>query len=251
MKPMTTRSQALSVVISALLFSTAAMASETSLGLGAAFNDFGYRDAGNKTLPVPLINYENGDFYLHSLTAGYYLFRDGNDSLAVDVRWSPLSFDPDDSDHRAFQSLDKRRSTAMAGLVWTHHSQWGNIRASLDGDILDESNGVVGDLAYLYPIHSGNWTVVPGFGVMWNSSQQNKYYYGISGQEAARSGLNAYTPDDSWNPYMEVSVNYNFNEQWYAMASLRAASLSNEISRSDMVDNDMSSQIVAGIGYRF
>lgn len=80
------------------------------------------------------------------------------------------------------------------------------------GDILDNSDGFVGDLAYLYRFSIDSWTLTPGAGMSWNSKDQNSYYYGVSRGESARSGLAEYNPSDSWSPYLELSANYNINQ---------------------------------------
>lgn len=80
------------------------------------------------------------------------------------------------------------------------------------GDILDNSDGFVGDLAYLYRFSIDSWTLTPGVGVSWSSKDQNSYYYGVSRGESARSGLAEYNPSDSWSPYLELSANYNINQ---------------------------------------
>ena len=59
------------------------------------------------------------------------------------------------------------------------------------GDTLNNSNGLVGDVTYLYKFNLDALTLVPGVGVMWNSKNQNKYYYGVSANESRRSGLTA------------------------------------------------------------
>lgn len=66
---------------------------------------------------------------------------------------------------------------------------------------LDNSNGIVWDMARLYRYTNGGLTVTPGIGVQWNSENQNEYYYGVSRKESARSGLRGYNPNDSWSPY--------------------------------------------------
>lgn len=45
----------------------------------------------------------------------------------------PLEFDPTDNDDYAMQQLDKRDSTAMAGVAWYHHERWGTVKASAAG----------------------------------------------------------------------------------------------------------------------
>ena len=66
---------------------------------------------------------------------------------------------------------------------------------------LDNSNGIIWDMAWLYRYTNGGLTVTPGIGVQWNSENQNEYYYGVSRKESARSGLRGYNPNDSWSPY--------------------------------------------------
>lgn len=66
---------------------------------------------------------------------------------------------------------------------------------------LDNSNGIVWDMARLYRYTNGGLTVTPGIGVQWNSENQNEYYYGVSRKESARSGLRGYNSNDSWSPY--------------------------------------------------
>lgn len=107
--------------------------------------------------------------------------------------------------------LDDRKSTMMAGLSYAHFTQYGYLRTTLAGDTLDNSNGIVWDMAWLYRYTNGGLTVTPGIGVQWNSENQNEYYYGVSRKESARSGLRGYNPNDSWSPYLELSASYNFS----------------------------------------
>jgi outer membrane protein len=74
--------------------------------------------------------------------------------------------------------------------------------------VLDNSNGVTWDLAWLYRYTNGGLTLTPGIGVEWNSDNQNEYYYGVSRAESRRSGLNSYDPDNGWSPYLELTASY-------------------------------------------
>lgn len=65
--------------------------------------------------------------------------------------------------------LDDRKSTMMAGLSYAHFTQYGYLRTTLAGDTLDNSNGIVWDMAWLYRYTNGGLTVTPGIGVQWNS----------------------------------------------------------------------------------
>ncbi len=69
---------------------------------------------------------------------------------------------------------------------------------------LDNSNGFIWDLAWLYRYTNGALTLTPGIGVQYNSENYNDYYYGVSKNESRRSGLKSYSADDGWNPYLEL-----------------------------------------------
>ncbi|MDT3252500.1 MipA/OmpV family protein [Serratia sp. root2] len=239
------------LIFASLIYPTVSSAASWSLGAAAMLNDYGYVDTDAKTQGLPTVNYEKGNFYIHSLAAGYYLLNTPKDRISVITYYSPLGFDPDDSNNRQMKSLDKRDGTLMAGMAFTHKEKWGVIRASLAGDTLDNSNGVVGDVAFLYPIKVGKLRLVPGIGAVYNNGNQNDYYYGIGHAEAKRSGFSTYSAGESWSPYVELSANYQFNEHWYALASVRVVQLSSEITDSPMVDKDISSQVLLGGGYRF
>ncbi|MBL3522145.1 MipA/OmpV family protein [Serratia plymuthica] len=239
------------LIFASLVYPSVSSAASWSLGAAAMLNDYGYVDTDAKTQGLPTVNYEQGNFYIHSLAAGYYLLNTPKDQISVITYYSPLGFDPDDSHNSQMKSLDKRDGTLMAGMAVTHKERWGVIRASLAGDTLDNSNGVVGDVAFLYPIKTGKLRIAPGMGAVYNNGNQNDYYYGISQAEAKRSHFSAYSAGESWSPYVELSANYQFSDHWYATALLRAVRLSSEITDSPMVDKDISSQVLLGGGYRF
>ena len=131
------------------------------------------------------------------------------------------------------------------------HTEYGFLRTTLAGDTLDNSNGIVWDLAWLYRYTNGGLTLTPGIGVEWNSENQNDYYYGVSRKESARSGMRGYNPDDSWNPYLELSANYNFLGDWSVYGVARYTRLSDEITDSPMVDKSWTGLISTGITYKF
>ncbi len=63
----------------------------------------------------------------------------------------PLEFDPADNDDYAMQQLDKRDSTAMAGgCPGITTSVGGTVKASAAADVLDNSNGWVGELSVFH-----------------------------------------------------------------------------------------------------
>ncbi|WP_312656039.1 MipA/OmpV family protein [Kluyvera ascorbata] len=225
--------------------------SKLTLGAGVGIVEHPYKQYDHDLYPVPVINYEGDNFWFRGLGGGYYLWNDGTDQLSVMGYWSPMYFKPGDSDNSQLRKLDKRKSTVMAGISWMHHTQYGSLRTALSGDILDNSNGVVWDTAWVYRYTNGGLTLTPGIGVEWNSENQNQYYYGVSHHEAAKSGLRSYDPSNSWSPYLELTANYRFANSWSVYGTARYTRLSDEITDSPMVDKSWTGLLSTGVTYTF
>lgn len=242
---------AVAVVLPCCFAAFSASADPLTLGASLLYSQSPYKSGQDRYYPVPIINYEGESFYIRSLAAGYYLWKDKQDQLSLTVLGSPQNYDPDEVDDGDMKELNKRRMTLMAGAAYRHTADWGTVRTVLVGDVLNNSNGIIWDLAYLYPFQFGDFSVTPGIGALWNSSNQNKYYYGVSSSESARSGLNSYDPDDSWSPYVELSLNYKINQNWNANLVGRYTRLGDEIKDSPMVDTHSQALVWTGISYTF
>ncbi|QKJ87335.1 MltA-interacting protein MipA [Paramixta manurensis] len=232
---------------------TAAYAQDNPLSVGASvlYYQSPYKGGQDRYLPVPIINYEGDNFYFRSLQAGYYLWKDKQDQLSLTVLGGPQHYDPDENDRGDMKRLDKRHMTLLGGLAYRHVADWGIVRTTLAGDVLNNSNGILWDLAYLYRFDFGDFSLTPGIGALWNSANQNRYYYGVSSREMERTGIDRYRPDDSWSPYVEMSADYKINESWRASLVGRYTRLGDEIKDSPMVDNNSQLTVWTGVSYTF
>lgn len=240
-----------SLLLAGALAATTALAADFSLGAGVLGSISPYRGGDNALYPMPVVNYESDNFYFRGLGGGYYLWNDGQNRLSVTALYSPLGFKPSDNDDVQMKQLDKRRGTLMAGLVYSHSASWGILRTSLVADTLGYSDGYLWDNSYLYRFELGDWSLTPGVGVTWSSERLNRYYFGISGKEASRSGLGAYSPDGDWSPYAELSTHYRINDSWSAWATGRYVRMGDEVKESPMVDHSYIMVFGAGVSYRF
>lgn len=241
----------LAIIASAMVCAHSAQAGNLSLGAGVLVTPEPYRGYQTRVYPVPIINYEDDNFYFRSLTAGYYLWNDQQNQLSVMAYYLPQSFKPGDSDDERMKRLDKRRGTLMAGLAYSYNAEWGTIRTALSADTLNNSNGMLGDVTYLHRFMLDNWTLVPGVGVTWSSKNQTDYYYGVSDNESRRSGLDSYSAGNSFAPYVELTANYRFNPNWNAFMTGRYISLSSEVKDSPMVDKSYTAILLTGVSYNF
>lgn len=241
----------LSIALASALSAPAALADTWSLGASALHTTSPYKGDDDRTIPFPIINYDGDSVYLQGLSAGYYLWKDAQNQLSLTAEYSPFGFKPSDNDYGFMKQLDRRRGTAMAGLRYKYLANWGIVRATYLGDVLDYSNGFTADLAYLYPFNVGSLSLFPGIGALWASENQNDYYFGVNGDESRRSGLAQYSPGDGWSPYLELTAVYALNQNWNASLTARYTRLSDEIKDSPMINASSTTLIGVGITYRF
>lgn len=248
-----TKTLALSVftLASTLLISTAHANGNVSLGAGIAVGKLPYKSYDTKFWPAPVISYENDYFYVRGISAGVFLLKNDHHRLTVNAYYSPLHFKPSDSDDKALNQLNRRRSTMMAGLGYQYTDTWGIIRAELAGDVLGKSDGIIADLAYFYPIHIDKFRITPGIGVQWQSRQFNDYYFGVSSTESTRSGLSKYSADSGVSTYLSLNANYSLTSSWTLYATGRVSFLSSEAKDSPMVDKSYDAVFSTGITYTF
>ncbi|WP_409520911.1 MipA/OmpV family protein [Pantoea sp.] len=238
-------------IICALFFAHTAAAESLSLGASVLYAQSPYRGGQDRYIPVPVINYDGDNFWFHSLQGGYYLWKDPQNQLSLTLLGSPQQYDPGDNDLGDMKGLNKRRMTLMGGATYTHMAEWGILRTALLGDVLNNSNGIIWDMTYLYRFNFGDFSLTPGIGAMWNSANQNRYYYGVSSHESARTGINRYQPDDSWSPYVELSASYQISPQWNASLVGRYTRFDSEIKDSPMIDKSGQTTLWTGISYTF
>ena len=242
---------ALAVLLPLGFSAAVAQANPLTVGASVIYSQSPYKSGQDRYYPFPIVNYDGDSFYLRSLQAGYYLWKDPQDQLSLTVLGSPQNFNPDDTRDKQLKSLDKRHMTMMGGLAYRHTADWGIIRTVLAADMLDNSDGYLWDLTWLYRFQFGQFSLTPGIGALYSSENQNDYYYGVSKSESRRSGLRSYDADDSWNPYLELTAAWAINQQWNATFSGRYTRLGSEVKNSPMVDNDSQVTIWTGIGYTF
>jgi len=224
---------------------------DLSLGAGVRVSTSEYKDEDAKVSPVPIINYEGEYLFVRGLTAGVHLYRDEANELSVTASYLSKSFDASESDDWGMQRLDDRDSTMMAGLAYALRGVWGEAELSLSADVLDTNNGFVADGSYAYPFKLSFFKFKPSVGVEWTSESYNDYYYGVSGEEAARSGMREYEAGSSFSPYAGLGVKIGLTDNFDLAANAKAKMLSEEITDSSMVDRDVTYSFGLGLSYSF
>lgn len=111
--------------LAAILLTGNTYAGDWSVGAGVLAEQLPYRDYDAQYIPLPIVTYQGEQFFINSQGIGINLLSSEKHNLHLAVNYSPLSFKPADSDDPAMKKLDKRRATAMAGIGYQYHADWG------------------------------------------------------------------------------------------------------------------------------
>lgn len=201
-------------------------------------------------LVLPGAFYDNNRVYLRGAQAGAYLINDGTNQLSAYAQLAGNKFDPDDA-NGDLAGLDKRKSSAAAGLSYQRRTPIGAFRAQVATDVLDRSGGNTARLSYLARITKDKLTVYPSIGFEYYDEDYNNYYYGVSEAESARTGVDTYASNNSLNPFINISANYDFNDKWAGFANQSLSYLPNEQYESPMVDSRTQATTTLGLLYKF
>lgn len=222
-----------------------------SLGLGGSVITNEYKDMHGNATVLPLIGYEGEYLYLRGVAGGIHFFRNDWVELNAQISYLPQHFYAGDSGDWALRQLDNRYSTLMGGFNGRLLSEFGVLSATFETDLLGYNNGILVNASYTYPIEIDSFSIAPAIGCQWADANYNKYYYGIDNSEARQSGLEYYEPDGSFSPYIQLGASYKFDENWSAMASVRAIFLGEEVYNSPMVEQSEKYAFSLGAMYRF
>ena len=223
---------------------------ELSIGVNVLYANAAYDTDENEIRVLPGVFYDNNKVYARGATAGAYLINDGINQLAATIQLAGNSFEPEDA-NGALQGLDERKISAAAGLSYQRRTPVGGFRAQIATDVLDRSGGNTARLSYLARISKNKLTVYPSIGFEYQDADYNEYYYGVTPEESARTGIAAYESNSSLNPYVNVSANYDFSNKWAGFFNQSLSYLANEQYDSPMVDSRTESTTTLGLLYKF
>lgn len=228
-------------------------AADLSLGVAYATGNSPYKDYDRQWMVAPLVEYDNGRFYIHNLSAGLRFYNSEDLKLSVFLAYDPTNFDNSDTSDRRLRRLDKRREGLLAGGGANWNTPVGNFGLSLAGDISGHSQGLLGRLAYSYSLDLGRVEFVPQVGTYWASGSYNDYYYGVSRKEAVKSGLAPYEADSAFSPFLGLTINVELDqeEHWEIFWRGEVVSLPSTIKDSPMVDRSSIYNLTAGLTYTF
>jgi outer membrane protein len=218
------------------------------LGLGAVFSDNPYRGVNSEFLPLPFLSYEGERFFVRGITAGYHLFK--QEDLTISMLGSYRMAGYESGDSAFLQGMADRDGTLEAGLQATLATSLGRFHGTVLSDILDEHNGQEAKLTFSKRLPLQNFSVSPFVSLIWQTGQLTDYYYGVRAAEATLARP-AYEVDSSILMQVGLMANYMFDQHWAINGRIAVTRLSDEISDSPIVEDDLVPGAFIGIGYRF
>lgn len=187
---------------------------QAGITVGATTGAYAHYD--DKPLVVPALAWQGKRFFASPGSLGMYLYK--ADGLKVSALVTPytLRFKTDDVNDAQLRRLHSRQMSAMAGVSAEYSAGWGAVAASVKREVSGHGGGVESSLHYSYPIQAGRFTWVPRVGVVHSSARLLDYYYGITDEEAQRSGLAVYEPGSTTSPSLQIAVSTPLGTKWRA-----------------------------------
>lgn len=246
------------IVLLSLLTSTAANALPISddqsrhtpltVGISSGYKTGDY-DAKTPISVLPYVFYDDDRTYIEGTEAGLYAKKSDKDHTRFGLSFDGRHFDPKHANAQ-LSALDKRTASTQVHLNHLHITPVGGIRLKVAHDI-DNERGTKVTLAHLTRFERQNTTIYPQIGIDWHSKDYNRYYYGVSAQEAKRAGLKSYAPTGGASPFIAVTTNHRLSEHLSILVNGRVQWLSPAQKQSPMSNKDKSTSLRVGVGYRF
>lgn len=222
-----------------------------SLGLQGGSYGTPYNDRHAENWVLPYIGYDYGSFYIDGTEIGYKLIDTGQQTLSLKAWYLDVQYDASAGSTSALRKLSNRHSTMLIGPSYLYTTPVGGFQTTLGVDALNQSQGVTANFSWILMKKWGALTVVSITGLDWNNGQQNRYYYGISYDEAARSGLSAWRPHSSMIPFVSLATNYDWQNNWNTWAEITGRYYSSTLTDSPMINKNAIAELTLGFSYAF
>lgn len=236
-----------SIVCLSPILSHADDSEKLSLGLNYTLDFQQYKGDRTTSSILPAIFYDNKKIYIEGDELGVYLYHDVRNQFRLNAYYDGSSFNSSGS----FNNLNNRKWSVMSGASYMRITPIGGFKAQVGTDVLERNKGTVATLSYLAELNSGKWSVYPEIGYQWNDQNYNRYYYGVSQTESEHSGLSAYTPKQSMQPYMNLNFSYDLTKAWNIVGGVEINYLSKQQYDSPMVKNHMDISPSLGLIFKF
>ena len=209
-------------------------------GVGTIFMNGIYKDTHGKTLILPFVGYQGDRVSITGPSAFVRLVGPRMAHISVGAALLPNFFDPSQSSDSAIKLLDKRDYSVGVGLQGSLIlKSIGFFNVRFLRSFIGSDGGYYGDASYTSMLSRGfgvaSLSLMPSVGVQYYSDKLANYYYGVSSAESVKSGIAAYTPGASYQPYLGVGLMGELKNRFRAMVSTKVAYLPDSVKNSPII----------------
>lgn len=239
------------VLYTALLAPFSAHA-DFGLGLMASYSPNVYLGSDTEITPFPMVSYDNGHLFIEGVSLGYRLAPKGaTHNIVVAASYDPRMLEASKSDNLDVQKLDDRDSSFLGGVAYVLNTEVGQFHAGIGTDIGSVHNGMYAEAKYSYHINLGAIGLIPALGYSYNSDKLNEHLYGVSAEEASRTGFNEFNPNWSGRYFVGVSGYMYITKNMRLTGGVRYENLDSEIEKSPILSSTTSVMGNVGMSYLF
>jgi len=220
-----------------------------TIGAGPYMQTQPYKDVDNIVLASPVIFFDNGIAYIRWSRAGLYFFGDKQDDYAwgFSLTVQPRVYGYEASD---ITGMDERKNTWEGGLAFSAKTDKAYVEIMLLTDILDRYESFIVKTEAGYDFKFANFSLYPSLILIYQSSDFLNYYYGVKKSEELGS-RKEYIPGNGLQIGAQTYIKYPFTKNLSALVNLRVDKISNEATKSPIVDEDYIYSGLASLIYTF
>ncbi|MDQ7989625.1 MAG: MipA/OmpV family protein [Candidatus Dactylopiibacterium sp.] len=231
-----------------------------SLGAGAVSRPKYPGASSQRTQLLPVISATYGRYFIGGAPGsgapaglGAYLYRGESLRLGVSlgVGVSKARKESDDDSLRGLGDID---GATRAAVFASHNpTSWLTLSGSVSADISDNKQGVLAtfDAQGRYQVFEG-FSLVGGPGLTWANREYTQTFFGIDGDQSARSGRAEYRAGSGLNALrFSVGADYAFTKRWSVGGRAVFSRLQNDAADSPITAERMQNTYFLFTAYRF
>jgi len=211
--------------------------STITVGVGPYFQTQPYKDVSNIILPSPVVFFDNGLFYVRWTQIGMYFLGQKNDTFSwgFSLTGQPRPNSYKASDSQYLQGLEDKKSSFEAGLAFSASMDKFYIDSMFVTDILDRYDSWIFKTEIGYQFSLSKFTFYPSIITLYQSSDFNNYYYGISQEESQNSQYTAYSTKAGLQLGAQTYIKYPLTKNLATLLNMRIDKLSSQAVASPIV----------------
>ncbi len=204
------------------------------MGLGVGFSTNPFKGVNDKTMPFPVITYQNGNFNLDFNGIGYTVYSSEGCEITLLGSWRSAPYDSTDSSY--LKGMENRNFVIEGGASLTGETPIGSVGIVAMSDVTNNHNGQYVTVQYSLPFGSESWGIEPVIGVNWESKKIIGYYYGVRHSEV-RDDRAFYDGKSTFTPFIGLNGGLKISDNIYLQGGVNYEFLGNGITESPLIDD--------------